>query len=192
MNHGNQEDRRSRQKKYISDPRISQRYQNKAHRQSKKIQKTGRENRPTPKPAAGRALLRNSTAALMQQEQETQHARRQAVEAMQERDQALSLAEQAFVERDDALALRDAALATAQQLTKERSLGQHFEFSFCVNSSKKKRDVYEVAELLVKAAVAAKCRSTLGSKSWHHRHVHVLRGICTCRIEAYAYSRVEW
>ena len=74
----------------------------------------------------------------MQQEQETQDARRQAVEAMQERDQALSLAEEAFAERDEALAVRNAALATAQQLTKERSLGQHFEFSFCVNSSKKK------------------------------------------------------
>ena len=85
----------------------------------------------------------------MQQEKETQHARRQAVEAMQERDQALSLAQEAFAERDDALALRDAALATAQQLTKERSLERHFEFSFCVNSSNKKRDVYEVAELLV-------------------------------------------
>ena len=107
---------------------------------------------------------------------------------MQERDQA----EEAFAERDDALALRDAALATAQRLTKERSLGQHFEFSFCVNSSNKKRDVYEVAELLVKAAVAAThplrlhvfCVSTLGSKSWHHRHMHVLRGICmfSCRM----------
>ena len=72
----------------------------------------------------------------MQQEKETRHARRQAVEAAQERDQALALTEQAFAERDDALALRDAALATAQQLTNERLLGQHFEFSFCVNSSK--------------------------------------------------------
>ena len=130
----------------------------------------------------------------MQQEQETQHARRQAVEAMQERDQALSLAEQAFVERDDALALRDAALATAQQLTKERSLGQHFEFSFCVNSSKKKRDVYEVAELLVKAAVALSRQVSIDT--WLEilasqacacfaRHMHMpYRGICifSCRM----------
>jgi hypothetical protein len=71
-------------------------------------------------------------------DQESQTARRQAVEAIQERDMARCLAAQACQERDDALALRDAAFSEAHELRKEQSLGQHFEFSFCVNATKKK------------------------------------------------------